>query len=253
MTTSGKIFKLFNTVCLGGLLSFGVLLSPANAQSPHQGDSTVSQGLPGRRIGGGTRSELAFYGGQSPLTALIPTTNLSTTTAALPTILFYVPEMDGPQTIEFVLRNQSDELVYESMFQVAGDAGLVAVDLADADELAPLAINENYQWYFTIVAAEREQDIGVDGWIRRVDLDAWIRDQSLDPTLVSQLAAAAPLEQVRLLHQEVSLWNDAVSLLNQLRQDNPLDLELEAEWEILLDSVGLEAIGESPMAELAVL
>jgi hypothetical protein len=169
----------------------------------------------------------------------MPETNLAITTADAPTLLFYVPESDSPLTVEFVLRNQVDELVYEHTFQIDGATELVGVSLSTPEGAPALAMNENYQWYFSIVAPDRANDLSVDGWIRRVALSDWIEQQGLSSDFMSQLAAAPPIEQARLLYQEAHLWNDAAMILHQLSLEHPSALTIASEWTQLLQAEGL--------------
>jgi hypothetical protein len=228
---------------LAGVLSLGLAVPPSLADHAAKGaatradrsDHTISQGVPGRRISGGTRSpELQSV--QDALIALVPENNLAITTAEHPRLLFYVPQSDAPLAVEFVLRNQADELVYEKTFQVDGAAGLVSVSLSEGDYVP--ALNENYQWYFSIVAADRAQDISVDGRMRRVALTDWIQQQGLSPDFASQLAEATPIERARLL-QAAHLWQDAALVLDELHRAHPEDQSIAAEWAQLLQQVGL--------------
>lgn len=260
-----KFLQCLTVVSLGGLLGLSLTAAPgfsetANAaeetetsESSETSNSSLRQGLPGRRLGGGTRApEMAAYNDQKPLVALIPENNLSVTTADHPTLLFHLPVVDTSQNVEFVLYDSSDKLLYQTQFNVAGSSGIAGIDLSSAEGLDPLTVNETYQWYFTIVADDRSQDISVDGWLQRVTLDEWAQRQSLSPDLLADLNMATPLEQVRLLHQEASLWSDAALVLHQLRKRDPHNGEVVAAWQDLLQTVGLSELSEEPIAELSI-
>lgn len=235
-----KGFHVVIIIVLGSFLSVSLGSAPGIAQSDD--DQTLSQGLPGRRIGGGTRTlDGAVQDGQ-PLTALLPESNLAMVTAEHPALLFYVPQTDGPQTIEFVLRNTTDHLVYETTFEVPAQGGIVTIDLHVPQDAFQLAVNRDYQWYFSIVAEDRAKDISVDGWVRRIDLKAWMQRQDLDAQLADRLAQATEIERVRLLYQDAHLWNEALLNLYGLTRSQPDNLALLREWSSLLDAVGLEAL-----------
>ncbi|MEM8806232.1 MAG: DUF928 domain-containing protein [Cyanobacteria bacterium P01_G01_bin.38] len=243
MTRSNKIYQIAIAIVLGNLLSLGLGVAPGVADS-NDGEE-LSQGLPGRRIGGGTRTpDASFSLEQQPLTALMPDSNLGIVTAERSNLLFYVPQSDGPQKIEFVLRNADDELVYDTTFQMSAQGGMVSMGLTDPDVLPELALNQDYQWYFSIIADDRAQDISVDGWVRRVDLNDWLSQQGLEQSLAARIAEASGLELARLLYQEAGLWSEAVLLVNELRLSQPGNLAVLAEWEMLLETVGLENIGQ---------
>lgn len=205
-------------------------------------DSDLQQGVPGRRVGGGTRGDQIFANVDAALTALVTSSNLSVTTSAYPTLLFYVPEMVAANSVEFVLRDSRDELIYETTFQLSQAGGLVSVQ-TDESIMPPLALNENYQWYFSIVpnAADRANDVVVEGRIRRVDQSDWLAQQQVAASLSDQLAIAPPLTKARLLYQQANMWHDAALILEELRQREPNNPAIAAEWNQLLDSVGLSS------------
>ena len=251
MTTS-KYYHNVLAISLGSLLCLNLSVIPVLANSAHQSNNIPSQGLPGHRLGGGTRSpHLSDYAEQIPLVALIPETNLGVTTAAYPRFLFYLPTSNEVREIEYVLRNEADELVYETTFSVVSTAGIVSIDLADVEELDPLVMNKNYHWYFSIVAADRAQDIFVDGWTRRVELSTWIQEQTLAPDLAIRLNSAEPLEQARLLYQEAQLWHDAALILENLKQTYPDDKAIAAEWNSLLEAVNLPELSSTSIDRIS--
>ncbi|MEO0826827.1 MAG: hypothetical protein AAFY67_14370 [Cyanobacteria bacterium J06642_9] len=85
-----KFHQVAIAVALGNSLSLGFWVAPSVAGS--EDGSNLSQGLPGRRIGGGTRSlDVAIGQEQSPLTALLPESNLAMVTAEHLALLFYIP------------------------------------------------------------------------------------------------------------------------------------------------------------------
>jgi hypothetical protein len=239
--------RMATLVGLSGCI-FWVAIAPASFAKPiaeptasaQANRSTLRQGIPGRRLGGGTRNELLFANAYDSLVALTAPDPLTITSAAHPQMLFYVPEMLAAHTVEFVLRDRSDALVYETTFSLAREAGIVSIDLAESG-LPALALNENYQWYFSIVpnALDRANDVVVHGSIRRVDSAQWLAQQPAGAALQAQLAAAEPLEKARILYQQADLWHDAALILAALHQANPGDSAIASEWTQLLRSAGL--------------
>ena len=220
-------------------LSTTAMASPAidSAISAKERNSDgLSQGLPGRRLGGGTRSERIFTDAYSSLVALTAPSDLSITTALRPKLLFYVPEMITANAVEFVLLDQNDELVYETSFEVAATGGFI--DINPTASMPPLALNRNYQWYFSIIpeASDRSHDVAVYGSIRRVRAANWLAQQQLDTGRLSQLT---PLLKARVLYQQADLWLEAAVILDQLRRQYPNDAAIAAEWAQLLELAGL--------------
>jgi hypothetical protein len=200
----------------------------------------VREGIPGRRIGGGTRipSE-ACLTEPSSLIALMPTSNLGLTAEALPTLWFSLPAVNPSRQLEFGLFNQDDELVYQTTLNATGKAGVIGIDLSKMVAAPALKVNENYRWYLSIVcnSDNRSEDIWVDGWVQRVDL----------PTaLTAQLAEASPLAQVQA-YLDNQLWYEAVTQLAQLMQTQPTDATVVAEWQQLLASINLEQAAAAPI------
>ncbi|MEM9806710.1 MAG: DUF928 domain-containing protein [Cyanobacteria bacterium P01_D01_bin.56] len=248
-----KSYKSIFVVSLGCLLSLNLGVLPGSTNVSSQSDNVPSQGLPGRRLGGGTRGpEVSGYTPQRPLIALMPETNLGVTTAAYPRFLFYLPNADGIREVEYVLRNEADELVYETTVSVSSSSGLFSIDLSSVEGLTPLQLNENYRWYFSIVADDRSQDVSVDGWTRRVDLHTWIEEQALPSDLATRLAVAPPLEKAKILYQEAYLWHDAALLLEDLYQANPHDKTVSTEWFRLLEAVDLAELNSASTVRVSV-
>ncbi|MBT9313524.1 DUF928 domain-containing protein [Leptothoe kymatousa] len=239
---------------LGSLLAWNLGAIPSLANAAHQSNDSPIQGLPGRRLGGGTRgggSVAPPSMNQMPLTALMPETNLGVTTAAHPCFLFYLPNAENVREVEYVLRNEADELVYETTVAVASDSGIFSIDLASVEGLAPLTIDENYHWYFSIVAEDRAYDVSVDGWTRRVNLETWLAGRDSTSDLASKLGTAAPLEKARLLYQEAYLWHDAALILEELYQANPQDEAVATEWASLLAAVNLPNLTSASTVRLS--
>ncbi|MEL6602576.1 MAG: DUF928 domain-containing protein [Cyanobacteria bacterium J06614_10] len=253
-----KRFAYASTV-VGLLSSVGLLAhAPAGVANPiheaptvkasEQGTGTLRQGLPGRRLGGGTRSDRLFAGDYAYLAALVMPDNLSITTAEKPELMFYLPEMVSDQAVEFVLRNEADELVYTTTFQVERAGGMIALDTAEVATLSPLTVNETYRWYLSIIpeANDRANDVVVHGNIRRVEREAWLAQQAIDSETLARLNSTDRLQQAKALYQQANLWHDAANILNELRQANPNDVDIAAEWDRLLTYAGLASVLETP-------
>lgn len=236
-----KCYRKLLAISFSGLLCLNLGAKPNLAGTPTQPNGVPVQGLPGQRLGGGTRNP-DDYMEQMPLVALIPETNLGITMAGLPKFLFYLPAANDVRDIEFVLYDEADNLIYETIVSVSATAGIFRLDLAEAEELAPLQLHKNYHWYFSIIADDRAEDMVVNGWTRRVDLATWVQEQSLNADLIVSLESATPLDQARLLYQEAQLWHDAAVILEDLQQTDPGNLSIAEEWENLLQAVNLEEL-----------
>lgn len=228
-----SLAAIFSTLLLG--LSLSSLPEVVLAQELNPARS----GLPGRRVGGGTRGNCNF--GAKMLTALVPKNNLASTVAANPQLFFYIPQTSKSQELEFVLLDENDNQVYEKKFITTGKAGIISINLPESPQLKGLKIGNKYHWYLSVIcnAADRASDISVDGWIQRV---------TPNPNLTSKLRNLAPLQ---LAHEyaEAGLWQEALTTLAQLRYSRPHDSTLAAEWTKFLHSADLDSIAQEPLVQ----
>ena len=229
-----KSHLLIPAICLSSLLtlslgSFPQLVLAENSNTPRQG-------LPGRRVGGGSRGNCNF--GDKTLTALIPKNNLGVTVAGHPKFFFYIPQTTNSQLVEFVLRDETDRQIYETTFKTTGTSGVISLSLPNSAPLKALQIGKKYQWYFSIIcnAQNRANDVSVDGWIQRVEPS---------PTLASELEKAAPRERAAL-YATAGIWHEALTTLAALHHSRPNDSTIATEWAQLLQSVGLDNIAQEP-------
>ncbi|MBD2446994.1 DUF928 domain-containing protein [Nostoc sp. FACHB-152] len=229
--------KIFSPIFLSSLLAFSCAL-------PHQvlAESTPKgrEGLPGRRIGGGTRGGCSLNSGQ--LTALIPENNLGLTQTARPKLFFYLPSTSTSKLIEFVLQDENGNVIYEKNFTTTGNKGIININLSDLASTPALSVGKNYHWFVSIICnpQRREHDIAVDGWIKRVTLDA---------RTAQILKRAKPIDQVNFYVNQ-GLWQDAIATLAQLRDKQPNNSQLWATWSQLLSSVKLDAIAKEPLLNI---
>lgn len=228
-----RTMRTFAISCLTALLTISSGL-------PEQvlAGSTLRQGLPGRRVGGGTRGEVALAG--KPLTALIPANYLGLTIAAYPTFFFYVPPTSKSHLVEFVLRDQDDRQVYESTFMTTG-GGVIGFNLPEFAAIKPLELGQNYRWYFSVIPDpnNRAADVSVEGWVQRIELN---------PILANKLAKATPLERATL-YAQAGIWQDALMTVAELSRSQPTDAAVTAKWAQLLQSIGLPKIAQEPLVK----
>lgn len=202
------------------------------------------RGWPTRRVGGGSRGCSPELSNQpcQPLMALIPN-DIVLTASESPTLLFYLPQIRNSQavTMEFVLRNQADELVYETTFKPTPEGGIIRLTLNKSSSFEGLAVNQDYHWYLSIVynSSDRAHDDVVEGWVRHVPMSS---------TLAHQISQASSLKQVQL-YQEANLWTEAINTLSYLKQSQPTDLTVAQMWTQMLQSVSLDMpiLTQSPL------
>lgn len=229
-------------------------LVPSNAHA--NGDSqrrssdqaATRQGLPGRRISGGTRSPGAqcVAADAQPLVAIIPDSNIGLTTKASPTLWFSVPAVHSTRHLEFGLLNQDNELIYQTQLSAPGQAGLVGIDLAKLNQAPTLETDKAYRWFLAVVCNNnnRSEDLWVDGWVQRTEQSS---------SLIDALASVSSSEMAQL-YLEHGLWQESVDqiLTDSLAQTN--EFVDQSDWNWLLTAAGLEsvAVTATPMIVPAV-
>lgn len=130
--------------------------------------------------------------------------------------------------------------VYATTVDLPKTSGVISISLPQGEDSSQsLEVGKRYQWSFSLIcdAQDRRQDIALEGEIERVE-------PSAELTSTLQKAAAKDRPSV---YAEAGLWYNTVESLAQLRQQHPNDSELATDWAMLLQSVGLDAIAQSPL------
>ncbi len=246
-------------IAIAVALSLGIALTPplqAQSQSPRPLRRSAIQwkpgeyrppsgiGVPSRREGGGTRGCNVSLGNPNnpdsqtnELIALLPENGFGRTVSAHPTFLAYIPASDAGQ-LEFQLLDEAQNLIYQTMLPLSGQAGIVSVTVPDSIAISPLAVDEYYSFSFSLVCTteddplDRSGDIVVGGVIQRV---------AASEALNQELAQAPPSRHPAIYARE-SLWFDALASLARLRQETPNNPSLLTDWMALLEAVGLGEI-----------
>lgn len=232
--------KRFRPSTIAIVLLSGLLLHVSSGSALADSPTDIRQGLPGRRISGGSRSPstTCLLNGNNPgenqkVVALVPEDNLSRTVMPHPTFWFALPAVNTDRSIEFSLVNQDEEIVHTQILQPTGKADLIAVSLP---ETAP-ALEENrlYKWHLSVVCDRdsRATDLTVWGWIERT---------AAQPSVLQQISQAE--DSARLsLYEELAAWNDTLTTLFHLYSDrtanNQSTNDLKAKWVALLASQNL--------------
>ncbi|MBD2019730.1 DUF928 domain-containing protein [Leptolyngbya sp. FACHB-36] len=180
-------------------------------------------GVPGRRVPGGSRGNDCISRG-TPLTALVPQSNVGLTTSATPTVFFYLPRTSASM-LELALRDSKTGTVYRNSYKTIAKSGVVGFRLP-----TQLAVGRSYKWSFSIVCnpSDRSLNTFVEGSIQRVSA----------PQLLKRINQAPVPERVALFAQ-AGIWQDCLTALAELRRDRPADAKLKADWEALLSGTGV--------------
>jgi hypothetical protein len=184
--------------------------------------------VPMRRKPGGSRDLLSNNSCRfdpQTLTALVPESLKGATASASPTLFVAVPAISPKTTVEFVLRDANDQLVYEKTMPGLGQAGILPMTLPP-NTLSP---SQDYHWYVSVVCNNRDRayDLVVEGFVQRLTLDPH-QKQNLD--LANQIK----------FYRTQNLWQDELALLVELNRDRSNDPKVADLWQKTLKSVNLD-------------
>ncbi|HEY9597432.1 MAG TPA: DUF928 domain-containing protein [Cyanophyceae cyanobacterium] len=215
---------------------------PDTTATPQDRQGAASRGGQGAGTGGECQAE-------KPPILLVPA-NGGRTIAEHPTVFWYMPSTSA-LSLEFVLQDDSDNVVYSTQYELAKStkggasaAGLMSLTIPASASVAPLKIGQTYHWSLALIcdALNRSKDTVVEGEIKRV---------APNPTLALKLQQATPQERIAL-YADNQLWYETVKALVELRRDRPNDVNLADAWNTLLNSVGLGTIVQEPLFQDAV-
>lgn len=127
---------------------------PAIAQTRNN----VRQGLPGRRISGGTRGECAS---SQPVVALDAANKADGAVNEQSSVDFLLPKFDKVYPVEFKLRDSQGNTVHTQSLQTGDVEKQVSIQIPEESLQADL----DYRWYFSVVcdAQDRAQNIVLTG------------------------------------------------------------------------------------------
>lgn len=212
-----------------------------NAFRPPPGTDT-----PGNLQGGGTRGGCK---GEAQPIPLVPGSG-GRTIAEHPTVFWYMPSTSA-SSLEFVLQDANNNVVYSTQYELAKStggnasaAGLMSLTIPASASVAPLKVGQTYRWQLALIcnALDRSQDIVVEGKIERVAPDSVLEDH---------LQQATPQERIAL-YADAQLWYETLDALVELRRSSPDDVHLADAWNTLFNSVGLGTIVQEPLFQGAV-
>ncbi|MBO0351548.1 DUF928 domain-containing protein [Phormidium pseudopriestleyi FRX01] len=169
-----------------------------------------------------------------PLMALLPPNqNQISTVKGLPSFLFHLPETSA-QTAEFVLSNDSNQILYKVQFAITGNPGIIRMELPAFINLEPLEIQKNYSWSFSIICnpVSPSENLSVTGTVQRLPLSSNLATQLQNGSLSSHPQ----------IYAEAGLWMDAFSSLVDVSQFPLEDRSNQEEWKTLLQLMGLETL-----------
>ncbi|NJL53599.1 MAG: DUF928 domain-containing protein [Hydrococcus sp. SU_1_0] len=171
--TPHKLIGRLSFLLVLNLLWLG-LTNSAMAEQKSTQTKAADFGLPTHRRDGGSRgvedSCVANTANQN-LMALIPAKTVGINAAVSPKLFFYIPKIKETSTLEFVLRNQKDQLIYETFLSTEGN-GIMSVEVPGEVNSSLLKTDQNYHWYLSMICNnnQRSRDIVAEGWMHQKPL-----------------------------------------------------------------------------------
>ncbi|MDB9316998.1 DUF928 domain-containing protein [Nodularia spumigena] len=133
--------------------------------------------------------------------------------------------------------DESIQPLYKETFKPVQEAGIVSITIP-ANRLS-LKTGKEYTWAFSMICdrRSRDQDLYLEGKIQLLE----------DENLSEQIQQTnEPLEQA-IIYTTAGFWENALSILANLRRQRPNDPEVEKYWTDLLNSVELEEVANQPL------
>lgn len=200
----------------------------------------TNNGLPSHRRDGGTRGNCLVDSRE--FVALVPNTAVTQTASLNPQLYFHVPQTERSQTIEFVLRDRQDRLIYETFIETEGRSGIMSIEipLAAVNQAKLANSGTNYHWYLSNICnpEKRSQDIVLQGWIERVELSKKTQEK---------LEKLSPTEQANF-YQQQGIWHDALDITAISLKTKP-ENSSQTKWSEILKAIGLNELVDKPLID----
>ncbi|MEH1869189.1 MAG: DUF928 domain-containing protein [Nostoc sp.] len=194
-----------------------------------------NRSAPQTTAGGGSRGGSRSLEGKETLTPLMPPIKLGLTLAERPTFYWFVPQMPG-QTAHFSLL-EDNRIFYETTFKLPNESGIIGFTLPT--KAPSLEVGKKYHWYMSIASSSEElaDEISVEGWVERIQPTA---------DLLKQIARTNP-KQLSQVYATSGIWYEVLDTLVKQRLTEPSDRTVMANWQALLESVGLNNLVSKPL------
>ena len=176
----------------------------------------------GDHEGGGVRGALISCATNANYpVALVPEAATTLTTSPSPTLLFDVPDVVQASTLEVVLRDRDNRVVYQNELETGYQPGIIGLNLFDESNFNALKVNNSYHWYL-IQECENiaEPNIVANGSLQRVELDG---------ELAQKIDNASGLEKVKL-YQEANIWHEAIANLANMKCNSKAEGVVSQKW-----------------------
>lgn len=229
----------FLALSLASFLGLTIVGTPLFALAE---DNLPDVGLPGRRVGGATRSPCVTNSDKG-LTAIMPVRNFGKTVSELPTLFVYIPP-NKAQGAEIGIEDEQGNVIYKTTLKQEFASGIFSFALSRQPDVKPLALNKNYKWYFQLICNFNEQsrDDYVESWIQRVPVSDSLKTQLQQASVNPRSSRYRDRAEI---YAQAGIWYETLENLALARRVHPNDSVLLKEWTDLLKQIKLiDLVGE---------
>ncbi len=211
------------------------------------------------RIGGFSRS--GNCANQAKMTAFVPPPRpdeqikpadgaVDTTLSDRPTFWVYLTGVPKTSQVQFTLQDSgtNPRELYNTRFAVNGETGILGVRLPPS--VPALKVGESYLWQMAIACDPNDPSsdrITIGSWLQRISLSQVKATPGFAPQPIIQALASATEMDKPALYAELGIWQDAVTSIIALRQKQPNDQELQADWRSLLTATQMGGFINTPL------
>ena len=189
------------------------------------------RGMPGGRVGGGTRGtrERDIF----VLSVLAPD-HTGLTTKEQPSLFWFISAQTALPVELTIVDPAAVQPILETRLSAPVERGVHRVRLAEHG--VRLRPSVAYQWSITVVPdpARRSRDILASGTIERVEADAELKQQ----------LPGARVENLAAVYAQAGIWYDALEAISDVIESAPEDATLRRYRAELLAQAGLPAVAE---------
>jgi Domain of Unknown Function (DUF928) len=240
--------SLFQMIAVSAALPVGLIISAGffhtarsnpltNSWEISQAFQSPNRGTPPGGAGGATRGNSCL--GNKKVVPLVPSNQIGLTLQENPTYLVYVPEnLENQVTLTLLSRQgEKENIVGEPVsFTAPSKGGIISISLP-ATEANKLKVDQLYRWEIQITCDPDDPsgNLIVQGWVQRVDKKGAFANLGNNST---------PAD-----YAKTGVWYEALAGAAKRRQDERNNPAAIADWEKLLNSVGLNEVAKAPLVD----
>jgi hypothetical protein len=168
-----------------------------------------------------------------PLTLIVPQSNPVLSVSETPLLFLFAPQTQPPGLVELILQDERDQVLYTATAQLTNQTGVVSLRLP-RPVTKLMKIGDNYRFRVSLVCSNQPSSKPLTAFVSEV----WMQRTTPTPELTKALQGKQPRQQAAV-YATFGLWENAATILADLRQRQPGDQFVLKDWQLLLKSVGL--------------